>query len=328
MAAKTPAVVLIVFNRPEVTKIVFERIRQTRPTVLMLVADGPRRDRAGESEACRLTRQIVENVTWPCKVLKDYAETNMGCGRRVASGIDWVFQNVEEAIILEDDCLPDRTFFRFCAELLEHYRGDERVMQISGSNLQFGRHRTEQSYYFSRYPHCWGWATWRRAWQLYDFDMEPWKADPKQCLTSCDDNSERTFWQATLDSVRKGQIDTWDYQWSLACRIADGLAVTPSVNMVTNIGLGSDATHTRSRLFAIWPAVGAMKFPLHHPSRCEANVEADKFTARRFFYKRSVLGKAAEMIRRHLFAAISHLRIGGNRAPEALAVASSSVRPR
>src|ERR1700719_3988952 len=227
MSAKTPAVALIVFNRPEVTKIVFERIKQTRPGVLLLVADGPRRDRVGEGAACRLTRQIVEDVTWPCEVLKNYSETNMGCGRRVASGIDWVFQNVEEAIILEDDCLPDRTFFGFCKELLEHYRDDERVMQISGSNLQFGQHRTEQSYYFSRYPHCWGWATWQRAWKLYDFDMKVWKGNPKRCLASFDDNSERAFWQATLDSVRKGQIDTWDYQWSLACRIADGLAVTP-----------------------------------------------------------------------------------------------------
>jgi hypothetical protein len=323
MPAKSPAVVLVVFNRPEVTKIVFERIKQTRPGVLLLVADGPRRDRVGEGEACRLTREIVEDVTWPCEVLKNYSETNMGCGRRVASGIDWVFQNVEEAIILEDDCLPHPTFFGFCKELLEHYRGDERVMQISGSNLQFGQRRTEQSYYFSRYPHCWGWATWQRAWQRYDFDMKVWKGNPKRCLASFDDNSERAFWQATLDSIREGRIDTWDYQWSLACQIAGGLAVTPSVNMVTNLGLGSDATHTRSRLFAIWPAVEAMKFPLRHPPRREANVEADQFIARRFFYKRAVVGRAAEMVRRHLLAATSHLRA---RVPETLAAAASLVR--
>ena len=178
MPADTHPVVLIVFNRPEVTKIVFERIRQARPGLLMLVADGPRERRQGEPDACRQVRQIVEHVDWPCEVLKNYSDTNMGCGARVASGIDWVFQHVEQAVILEDDCLPDPTFFRFCEELLDRYRYEERVMQISGSNFLFGRRAVEVSYYFSRYPLCWGWATWRRAWRHFDFNMQTWKSQP------------------------------------------------------------------------------------------------------------------------------------------------------
>ena len=153
MLADTNAVALIVFNRPEVTKIVFERIRQATPGRLMVIADGPREGRQGEADACLRVRQIVEHVDWPCEVLKNYSAANMGCGARVASGIDWVFQHVEQAIILEDDCLPDPTFFRFCEGLLERYRDEERVMQISGSNFLFGGRATEELF---RAIHCAG----------------------------------------------------------------------------------------------------------------------------------------------------------------------------
>jgi hypothetical protein len=307
MPTKTPPLVLVVFNRPEATALVFERIRQARPQTLMLIADGPRQDREGEADACRSVRRIVENVSWSCELVKNYSETNMGCGHRIASGIDWVFQNVEEAIILEDDCLPHPTFFGFCTELLERYRDDERVMQISGSNFLFGRRYTGDGYYFSRYPLCWGWATWRRAWRLFDFEMQTWKASRGACLARFDHEPERAYWESAWDSVATSRY-TWDYQWALAFLNANGLAATPSQNLVTNIGFGSDATHTRSRLLALSLAAGTMKFPLRHPSRVEANVGADRFTARRLFYKRSVASKAAELVRIRLFAAISRLQ--------------------
>jgi len=321
---KTP-VVLIIFNRPNLTRAVFERIRSVKPHTLMIVADGPRNGRATDSKAVRLTRQIVENVDWPCELLKNYSDANMGCGVRVASGIDWVFQHVEEAIILEDDCLPDPSFFPFCGELLERYRDHERVMQISGSNFLFDRYAVEQSYYFSRYPVCWGWATWRRAWRRNDFEMSAWKTDPERCLARFADKRERDFWQTNLEAVRDGRVDTWDYQWSLACQNANGLAVTPSENLVTNVGFGPDATHTTSRLLSVRPAVRAIKFPLRHPRHLEPNIEADEFTARRIFYKRSRLGKAAELLRRRLFAALSHAG-RGYESPEVSSVTMSSVR--
>ncbi len=325
MLADKNAVVLIVFNRPEVTKTVFERIRQARPGCLMVIADGPRECRQGETDACRRVREIIEQVDWPCEVLKNYSDTNMGCGARVASGIDWVFRHVEQATILEDDCLPNPTFFSFCEELLERYRDEKQVMQISGSNFLFGRRATEESYYFSRYPLCWGWATWRRAWQHFDFEMQTWKANRDGCLARFSHQSERTFWRDGWDRIAQRRLDTWDYQLALAFLSTDGLAVTPSTNLVSNIGFGSDATHTRSRLLAMRPGVGAMEFPLRHPVHLEANRVADEFTARRVFCKRSALGKATEIVRRRLLATVSQWR-GRGYSPRGVAPVTSSVR--
>jgi hypothetical protein len=308
-ALKTP-VVLMIFNRPDVTRAAFDRIRSSRPRTLMVIADGPRADRPDEPDLCRQARAIVEQVDWPCELLRNYAETNLGCGRRVASGIDWVFQQVEQAIILEDDCLPDPSFFRFCEEILDHYRDEPRVMQISGSNFLFGRRPSRESYYFSRYPLCWGWATWRRAWRQYDFDMQAWKTDRERCLSRFKGPNERAFWRSAWDNVADGRVDTWDYQWSLACLEAEGLSVTPAVNLVSNVGFGPDATHTRSRAIAVRPAVGAISFPLRHPASLESDRKADEFTARLMFQKRSTFGKAAQIVRRRVLAIASRLRIG------------------
>src|SRR6185369_14461868 len=166
--ALTTPVAFIIFNRPDTTEKVFAEIARARPPKLLVIADGPRAGRAGEADRCAATRAIIDRVDWDCKVLTNYSDVNLGCKNRVASGIDWVFEQVPEAIILEDDCLPDPTFFRFCEELLIRYREDERISQICGANFQFGRKRSNDSYYFSRYNHIWGWASWRRAWQHYD----------------------------------------------------------------------------------------------------------------------------------------------------------------
>lgn len=170
---QTP-VVFFIFDRPDTTARVFAEIARGKPPKLLLVADGPRPDHPGEAEKCAAARAVVEQVDWPCEALTDYAETNLGCRRRVSSGLDWVFATVEEAIILEDNCLPHPTFFRFCEELLERYRDDERVMRISGGNHKFGRKIGTDSYYFTRYAHVWGWASWRRAWRYYDVNMKSW----------------------------------------------------------------------------------------------------------------------------------------------------------
>ena len=170
---KTP-VAFIIFKRPEETQRVFAEIRKVKPPKLLVVADGPRPDKPGEDRQCAAARAIIEQVDWECEVLQNYADRNLGCRLRVSSGLDWVFDTVEEAIIIEDDCLPHPTFFRFAEELLERYRDDSRIMSISGQNVQFGRKRTDYSYYFSRYNHCWSWASWRRAWQYYDVEMKIW----------------------------------------------------------------------------------------------------------------------------------------------------------
>jgi len=168
------AVAFIIFNRPDTTEKSFEVIRQAQPPKLLVIADAPRPNRPGEAERCTVTRAIIDRVDWNCEVLKNYSDVNLGCQKRVSSGLDWVFSLVEEAIIIEDDCLPDPSFFRFCEELLDYYRQEDRVMAINGQNNQFGRRRDDSSYYFSRYFHCWGWATWSRAWKHYDVDLQSW----------------------------------------------------------------------------------------------------------------------------------------------------------
>src|SRR5512139_3287315 len=170
---KTP-VAFIIFNRPDTAERVFAEIAKARPPKLLVVADGPRANRSGEAEKCAATRAIIDRVDWDCEVLTNFSDTNLGCKNRVSSGIDWVFEQVPEAIILEDDCLPHPTFFRFCEELLERYRDDERIGMISGDNFQLGQKRTDASYYFSRYNHIWGWASWRRAWRHYDREASAW----------------------------------------------------------------------------------------------------------------------------------------------------------
>jgi hypothetical protein len=274
-----PPIIFLIFNRPAETFSVFERMREARPEQLLIVADGPRSNRPGEAALCRQTREVLERVDWPCEVLTNFAETNMGCGRRVASGLDWAFEQVEEAIILEDDCLPDPSFFRYCGELLERYRADERIMMISGNNFQNGASRTADSYYFSQLPHCWGWATWRRAWQHYDFAMRDWRRAPNlTLLQELADNSElERYWRQCLDGVTAGKIDTWDYQWMYCLWKQRGLAVAPNVNLVTNIGFGAAATHTVAVDDRYLVPTHAIKFPLRHPAIIEPHREADAF---------------------------------------------------
>jgi len=243
-AMNTP-VAFLIFNRPETTKLVFESIRKAKPKKLLVVADGSRQERAGESERCAATRAVIESVDWDCEVLKNYSDYNMGCGLRPASGLDWVFNTVEEAIILEDDCLPHPDFFRFCEEMLAHYRYDTRVMQVSGTNILLDWKSDIQSYHFTFSHHIWGWASWRRAWQYFDFKMPLWtKPEIKERVRDVIAN-ELNFEVAArfFDEAYQG-MDAWDYQWAFAKFIQSGLTITPAVNLVSNIGFGEDATHT------------------------------------------------------------------------------------
>jgi hypothetical protein len=163
----TTPVAFFIFNRPDTTEQVFSEIVRVKPHKLLVIADGPRSERQGEAEKCSQARSIIDRVNWDCEILTNFSEINLGCKVRVSSGIDWVFEHVEEAIILEDDCLPDPTFFRYCQVMLDHYRNDQRIGMISGDNFQNGIKRNMDSYYFSRYVHIWGWATWRNRWQNY-----------------------------------------------------------------------------------------------------------------------------------------------------------------
>lgn len=277
---KTP-VIFLTFNRPDTTKKVFEIIRQVRPPQLLVVADGARENKPGELEKCIAVRHIVNDVDWECEVLTNYSDINLGCKQRVSSGLDWAFSLVERAIILEDDCLPDISFFRFCEELLEKYQDDTRIMAISGDNFQFGRNRTDDSYYFSIYNHCWGWATWRRAWQHYDVEMKLWaKINQERWLKNILVNPAAIrYWRNKFQNTYEDKIDTWDFQWTFACWMQNGLTVLPHVNLVSNIGFDSEGTHnnhSKHQLANI--PTQEIEFPLQHPSCVIRNQEADDFT--------------------------------------------------
>jgi len=295
----TTPVVFMIFNRPHHTEQVFARICEASPSRLLIIADGARANRPGETEKCALARAVTERVDWDCEVSRNYAPTNLGCRKRVSSGLDWVFSQYEEAIILEDDCLPHLSFFRYCAELLERYRGDQRVAAVSGDNFQFGRQWTDSSYYFSRYPHVWGWATWRRAWRHYDVEMGGWTEarDSGWLDQMFDDRRMARYWAETFQSVYDGQIDTWDHQWTYACWRMNGLAALPEVNLISNIGFGIDATHTMRGSKFSRMKVEEMSFPLRHPADVSRNAEADAYTERQNF-KTGLLSRARKTVRR------------------------------
>ena len=274
-------VALIIFNRPDTTARVFKEIAKARPPKLLVVADGPRSNRLGEAERCQQTRAIIEQVDWPCEVLTNFADANMGCKMRVSSGIDWIFEMVEEAIILEDDCLPEPTFFRFCEEMLSRYRHDERVSMVSGGNLQFGRQRGSASYYFSRYTHIWGWASWRRAWKHYDRDLTLWPKyrDEGWLETTFSSKGEQAYWRNSFEAVHNGSLDTWDCSWTFTCLLKGMLQVAPNVNLISNIGFGPEATHTQVVGIHANMATEPMIFPLIHPDAVLQDCKGDQFIA-------------------------------------------------
>jgi hypothetical protein len=300
---KTP-VVLIIFNRPHHTEKVFEVVRQAQPAQLLVIADGPRSHRPEDQEKCAATRAIIDRVDWDCQVFKNYSDINLNCDPRIIDGLNWVFDTVEEAIILEDDCIPHPTFFPYCEALLDHYRHDERIMNISGQNVLFGRQRTEYSYYFSRFTLCWGWATWKRSWQYFDIDLKLWPEirDKKFMTDILEDPYAVKVWRRTSQMLYEGQLTGWDFKWMFACWLQNGLCIIPNCNLVTNIGYGSEATHIHNENDPyIKMATEAMNFPLKHPPFVIRDLEADKFTQRTLFdYDPNILKKVHKKMKKLL----------------------------
>lgn len=301
----TTPVVFIIFNRPDTASHVFAEIAKVKPPKLLVIADGPRSDRFDEKEKCKLTRAIIEQVNWPCEVLKNYSEINLGCKNRVSSGLDWVFEKVSQAIILEDDCLPNESFFRFCEEMLKKYRNDMRVGMISGDNFQFGRKYDDASYYFSKYFHIWGWATWRTRWQgTYDVEMKKWPIVTKDRRFKhlLGSKSERKYWSSIFKKVYYNKIDTWDYQWVFANWLKGRLSIVPSQNLISNIGFGRpDATHTVVDGIEANIPTQCLSFPLKDPKLFLAHETADNFEYKKLIKKsiyRRIYMKLAHQIKK------------------------------
>jgi hypothetical protein len=287
MPLKTP-VAFIIFNRPDKTARVFRAIRKARPAQLFIIADGPRT--GAEKEKTDAARAVTEQVDWECDVKRLYATENLSVKKGPPTGISWVFTHVDRAIFLEDDCLPDPTFFPYCAELLERYKDDGRVMHISGNNFQQDNRSFScpESYYFSYIPNLWGWATWRRAWQKYDErPMEAWPDIKKSGLLKdiIPDGAVREWWDAIFERNWAGLADTWEGPWLFVCVVNRGLCSNPKTNLVTNIGYDPEASHWREGLStedenANIPAI-PLAFPLTHPARVATNTQADAYSAKR-----------------------------------------------
>lgn len=272
-------VAFLVFNRPELTRRVLAEIAKVEPRRLLVVADGPRASHPEDAAKCAATRKLFENLDWKCELLTNLSEVNLGCKRRISSGLDWVFQQCEEAIILEDDCVPDPTFFPFCSQMLSRYRDDERVCMITGTNLLGTWKKTRHSYFFSRSYSIWGWATWRRAWRHYDVNMKDWPEVRQNGLLNDSDTSPEVREKArrSFDAVHGGEVDTWDIQWGYACAKVRGLEIVPRSNLITNIGFGAEATHTRKVGGAFANLTShKMRFPLVHPETIKRSIEYER----------------------------------------------------
>lgn len=240
-------ILFIIFNRPDTTRRVFDMIKKVKPEKLYLAADGPR-DRIGEEKLCQKTRKITERINWNCKVKRLFSKKNLGSSFGPFCAMDWFFKNEEKGIILEDDCLPDISFFEFCQDLLEKYKNDKRIMMISGDNFQDGKVFGDGSYYFSKIPSTWGWATWRRAWKYYDYNLSSYPNFRKMNLikTVFKKWIIQNYWLKVFDDLLKDG-DNWDYKWSYTLFHQNGLCIIPNKNLVSNIGFGSNATHTTNK---------------------------------------------------------------------------------
>ena len=240
-------VLFIIFNRLRTAKEVFSIIRQVKPKQLYIAADGPRNSIPDELIKCNTVRNyVIESIDWSCSIHTLFREKNLGCGEAVSKAVTWFFENVKEGIILEDDCVPSISFFGYCENLLEKYRNNERIFHISGNNPLTISSDKNNSYYFARIQHCWGWATWRRAWEYYSFDISDyqWFKESKIIEKTFDNIEARNYWIDIFNKIEKHSIDTWDYQWTYAIIKQNGYCINPTRNLVTNIGFGTGGTHT------------------------------------------------------------------------------------
>ncbi len=272
---KTP-ILFLIFNRPELTLKVFEEIRKIKPEKLFIAADGPRKNKEGEEGKCREVRKIIDKIDWKCEVKTLFRETNLGCKIAVSSAITWFFENVEEGIILEDDCLPCSSFFTFCETLLKKYRDDEGIMHIGGTNVQNGKSRGEGSYYFSYVSNVWGWASWRRAWKNYSIEMEGLD-NFKRNQSIFKHSRIAQFNYEKLEKTKNGEINTWDYQWLYSIWRINGICITPNKNLITNIGFDENATHTMDQNHFLSKIPVSDLGPIVHPEKIIINKAADNY---------------------------------------------------
>jgi len=275
---KSP-VVLILFNRPELTNILIERISKVKITDLLIIIDGPRNevDDAAINEIHKII-DLYKIKNQDCNILINKSRTNLGCKERIISGLGWVFERINYAIILEDDCIPDLSFFEYCDLMLDKYSNDNRIGIISGTNLSSDS-LISSSYYYSKYSNIWGWATWARVWKKYDAQMNNWSLDEfrRDINHRFFSKNEGKYWSAIFNQTKRGDINTWDYQLWFSLWSEGQLSIIPGVNLIDNLGFEHPlATHTSGKHPAPNIRAGRLEFPIKGPAYFLPNRCADK----------------------------------------------------
>ena len=315
---KSP-ILFIIFNRPNEARMVFEAIRKAKPPKLYISADGPRDGNINDVNLCALTRLIEKDIDWDCEVFTNYYDDNIGIDPGVISAIDWFFSKEDEGIILEDDCLPDHSFFEFCDSMLEKYRDDKRVFVISGNNFQEDIRETEASYSFSIYTHTWGWASWKRSWVNQDTNLDSWPQCKKSGMLDFLHKSRniKLFWNDLFENIylEKHIGSSWDYKFLFSCWKDNGLNIIPSKNLISNIGHGENSTNTKdvSHTYAD-RKTSSLTWPLKHPLIIQRNYLADEQDGLNEYFKRNFLDKVLFYIFRplKLIRIISKILINNN----------------
>lgn len=270
-------ILFLIFNRPDTTKQTFEAIRRQKPKYLYIAADGPRPGNAEDIELCQATRNVLSQIDWDCQVKTLYQNKNLGCGVAPAQAITWFFQNVEQGIILEDDICTDPSFFTFCEIMLNYHKNDEKIMHISGSYFldDWLKTHSSESYYFTKHIHVWGWATWRRAWKHYDYDMKDWPSSNSSARLKKYYGDYYFAWQDIFTRMQYKGNDIWDYQWMFAIYKQNGLAINPTHNLTKNIGFNQFATHTTDANSIYVKIKLDSLTKINHPDIMDVSIEKD-----------------------------------------------------
>lgn len=279
-------VMLCTFTKLDTTKLVFEQIRKVRPPRLYLVSDGPRESHPEDKGKIEAVHDYIEgNIDWDCEVFKNYSDVNLGCGKRMPTGVSWVFEHEERAIFFEDDCVPEVTFFRYCEELLDKYENDDKVLLISGNNQIAYIDTFDGDYGFSHQANIWGWATWRRSWQEYDIDIKDWP-ESKHLPIWKQIYNRKAYWFlfAEYDTVYRHEYDAWDYQFSYLLGKKDAFCIIPKVNLVSNAGFdGNECTHTADMPKWMDQRSFPLEFPIKHPDNVIWSRKYDEEFSKRDF---------------------------------------------
>lgn len=283
------AVLFLVFNRLDTTKQVFEAIRQAKPPRLYIAADGARETKKNEAEKVQAVRDyVIENIDWACEIKTFFRDKNLGCKYAVSSAITWFFENEDQGIVLEDDCLPSQSFFWFCEDLLNKYKNDETIYLISGDARAPESLNLDDEYSFCKYPLIWGWASWSRVWKKYDSEIKEWPLVSDELIAEVSPRKKtREYWKMVFDGLYLGQYDTWDYQFSFLLLKDKTRCIVPGKNLIENIGFGLDATHTvKINKATAYRNKYEIPFPLSHKYSIQSEEKINNFYDDKQFFLR------------------------------------------